>query len=312
MVLPGERVLVDPTNVELADAYGATTALVGSRHFDVAVVGAGPAGLAAAVYGSSEGLDTIVVERESIGGQAGSSSMIRNYLGFARGLNGAELARRPYQQAWVFGTRFLLMRDVTGLRCGENVHVVTTSDGAEISARAVVLAMGVTYRGLEVPALDRLVGRGVFYGASPAEAKQLEGRRIYVVGTGNSAGQAALHLAKWARSVTLIVRGETLDKSMSKYLIDELRMAPNVAVQLRTRVIDGSGTIELETLTLCDDVAGSSRIVPADALFVLIGARPTRNGFHPRSPAMHTASSSRAPTSPTTSSSTTGSSHEPP
>ena len=271
VVLRGGRVLVDPTNAELAEAYGVTTTLGGSCDFDVAVVGAGPAGLAAAVYGSSEGLETIVVEREAIGGQAGSSSMIRNYLGFARGIGGAELAQRAYQQAWVFGTRFLLMREVTELRCGDDGHVLNTADGTEINARAVVLAMGVSYRRLGVPALEQLLGRGVFYGASPAEAKLFEGKQVYLAG--NSAGQAALHLARWARSVTLVVRGEALEKSMSRYLVREIEAASNVEVRLRTRVVDGAGGSGLATLTLHDD-AGAATVVDADALFVLIGARP--------------------------------------
>jgi thioredoxin reductase (NADPH) len=205
--LLGGTVLVDPSNQELAEGYGIHTSLQGSCEVDVAIVGAGPAGLAAAVYASSEGLNAIVIEREAIGGQAGSSSMIRNYLGFARGIGGAELAQRAYQQAWVFGTRFLSMKEITALRCGREFHTLTTDDGGEIRARAVVLAMGVTYARLELPALEQLLGRGVFYGASPAEAKQFEGRSVYLVGAGNSAGQAALHLAKWATDGSQAVRG---------------------------------------------------------------------------------------------------------
>lgn len=281
VAVQGGAVLVDPSNAEVAQAYGVATTLVGSNEADVCVIGAGPAGLAAAVYASSEGLDTIVVEREAVGGQAGSSSMIRNYLGFARGVSGAELAQRAYQQAWVFGSRFLVMREVTGLRCGDVDHVVTTGDGTEITARAVVLAMGVTYMRLEIPALETLVGRGVFYGASPAEAKQFEERNVYLVGAGNSAGQAALHLAKWARSVTLVVRGESLEKSMSAYLINEIAAASNISVRLRTRVVDGTGTTRLETLSLSDDSAGVISVEDADALFVLIGARPHTDWLPP-------------------------------
>jgi thioredoxin reductase (NADPH) len=246
----------------------------GSGRFDVAIVGAGPAGLAAAVYGSSEGLETIVIERGAIGGQAGSSSMIRNYLGFARGVGGAELARQAYEQAWVFGTRFLAGREVTCLRSGDDTHVLVTADGTEISSRTVVLAAGVSYNRLEVPALEGLVGTGVYYGASPAEAKNVAGERAYLVGAGNSAGQAALHLAKWAEKATLVVRGDSLDKSMSSYLVHEITSAANVEVLLRTRVVDGSGEGRLETLTLADDATGDTRVVPADALFALIGARP--------------------------------------
>jgi thioredoxin reductase len=246
----------------------------GSDRFDVAVVGAGPAGLAAAVYGSSEGLVTTVVERGSIGGQAGSSSMIRNYLGFARGIGGAELARQAYEQAWVFGTQFLAGREVVRLESGDDIHVLTTSDGVELSSRTVILATGVRYNRLNVPALEGLAGHGVYYGASPGEAAHFAGKHVYVVGAGNSAGQAILHLARWVDTATLVVRGPSLGKSMSKYLIDEIEAVANIRVLLRTRIVDGSGHGWLESLTLADDLAGNTSVVPADALFALIGAQP--------------------------------------
>jgi thioredoxin reductase len=245
-----------------------------SDRFDVAVVGAGPAGLAAAVYGSSEGLDTIVIERGSMGGQAGSSSMIRNYLGFARGIGGAELARQAYEQAWVFGARFLAGQEAVRLCCGDDTHVLTTADGMEVSSRTVILAAGVRYNRIDVPALEGLVGEGVYYGASPAEARHFAGKHVYVVGAGNSAGQAVLHLARWAAKATLVVRGSSLHKSMSRYLIDEIEAAANVEVLLATRVVDGSGDGWLKTLTLADGVSDDTTVVPADALFVLIGAQP--------------------------------------
>ena len=254
--------------------FGRAALRGGSDRFDVAVVGAGPAGLAAAVYGSSEGLTTVVVERGTIGGQAGSSSMIRNYLGFARGIGGAELARQAYEQAWVFGTRFLTGREVVRLHCGDDTHILTTADGVEISSRTVVLAAGVTYNRLNVPSLEERLGQGVYYGAAPAEARHFAGKHVYVVGAGNSAGQAVLHLAKWAEMATLVVRGPTLEKHMSKYLIDEIEAAANVAVLLSTRVVDGSGDGRLETLTLADNVKDNTSVVPADALFALIGAQP--------------------------------------
>ena len=254
--------------------FGRAAASFGSDRFDVAVVGAGPAGLAAAVYGSSEGLHTIVVERGSIGGQAGSSSMIRNYLGFARGIGGAELARQAYEQAWVFGARFLADREVVRLHCGDDSHVLTTADGMEISARTIILAVGVRYNRMDVPALEGLVGEGVYYGAAPGEAKNFASKHVYVVGAGNSAGQAVLHLAKWAATATLVVRGPNLEKGMSRYLIDEIDAAANVRVLLTTRVVDGSGNGRLETLTLADSVSGGTSVVPADALFALIGAQP--------------------------------------
>ena len=245
-----------------------------SERYDVAVVGAGPAGLAAAVYGSSEGLHTTVIERGSIGGQAGSSSMIRNYLGFARGIGGAELARQAYEQAWVFGTQFLAGREVVRLDCRDDAHVLTTAEGDEINSRTVILATGVRYNRLDVPALERLAGHGVYYGASPGEATHFGGKHVYVVGAGNSAGQAILHLARWAEQATLVVRGPNLEKSMSKYLVDEIAAAANVRVLLATRIVDGSGDGWLGTITLADDRAGSISVVPADAVFALIGARP--------------------------------------
>jgi thioredoxin reductase (NADPH) len=253
----------------------------GADRFDVAVVGAGPGGLAAAVYGSSEGLETVVIERSAIGGQAGSSSMIRNYLGFSRGIGGAELARQAYEQAWAFGTRFLTGHAVVQLRTGVDRHVLVTSEGTEIPCRAVILAGGVAYNLLGIPVLESLVGRGVFYGASPAEAKRVEGARAFLVGAGNSAGQAALHLAKWAAHVTLVVRGDDLAKSMSRYLIDEIAAASNVSVLFRTRVVDASGEGRLETLTLADDRTGATTVAAADALFVLIGAKPHTSWLPP-------------------------------
>jgi thioredoxin reductase (NADPH) len=267
------QILVDPSNVDLAAAFGVSTDLGGEREFDVVVIGAGPAGLAAAVYASSEGLRALVVERETIGGQAGSSSLIRNYLGFSRGVSGAELAQRAYQQAWVFGTSFLLMREAVELRPGERRHMLRTADGAEIETTAVVLASGVSYRRLEIPALAKLEGAGVFYGASAAEAKALAGRRVFVVGGGNSAGQAAMHLCRWAEQVTLLVRGPSLAKSMSSYLRGEIDAADNVAVMFGAEIVGGDGDGRLERLEL-RDASGTKSTVDADALFVMIGARP--------------------------------------
>jgi thioredoxin reductase (NADPH) len=276
--------LYDWTSSEEGSAYevtvrdepssGRTAVRDESECFDVAIVGGGPAGLAAAVYGASEGLATVVIERESVGGQAGSSSMIRNYLGFSRGIGGAELARQAYEQAWVFGARFVVGQAVTGLQNGDTTHVLTTSHGLEISSRTVILAAGVDYNRIGVAALEKLVGRGVYYGASPAEARHVAGKQVCLVGAGNSAGQAALHLAKWAEKVTLVARGDGLEKSMSKYLINEIEVAANVEVLLRTRVVDGSGDGRLESLTLADGRSGDTVVVPADALFALIGAAP--------------------------------------
>jgi thioredoxin reductase (NADPH) len=280
-VRPGQ-ILIDPSKVELAAAFGVSTELTERREFDVVVIGAGPAGLAAAVYASSEGMRALVVEREAIGGQAGSSSLIRNYLGFSRGVSGAELAQRAYQQAWVFGTSFLLMREVVELGSGEQRHTLRTADGTELEAAAVVLASGVSYRRLEIPSLAALEGVGVFYGASAAEAKALTGRRVFVVGGGNSAGQAAMHLCRWAEQVTLLVRGASLAASMSSYLRGEIDAAANVEVMLETEVVGGEGEGRLESLTLRDVASGETASVAADALFVLIGARPGTEWLPPQ------------------------------
>ena len=274
VVLLDGRVLVDPSNAELAGGYGVATELDEQRDFDVVVVGAGPAGLAAAVYASSEGLRTLTVERESIGGQAGSSPLIRNYLGFSRGVSGAELAQRAYQQAWVFGTRFLLMRAVVGLRTQGERHLVKISDGSEATTRAVVLALGISYRRLGIPALEALNGAGVFYGASVSEAQALAGQHAYVLGGGNSAGQAAIHLSRYAKQVTILVRGSSLAGSMSRYVVNEIAAAGNIEVRLNTKVIDGGGRGRLERLTLGDTVTGETSEVETAALFVSIGSRP--------------------------------------
>lgn len=268
------RVLVDPSNVEIAEAYGARTRLSGSLEYDVTVIGAGPSGLAAAVYASSEGLRTLVVERETIGGQAGSSSRIRNYLGFPRGVTGADLATRAQQQAWVFGTTFLQMCEAQGLRSSGDRLYLTTTTSHEISTGVVVLAMGVSYRSLGVPAIDPLVGQGVFYGATASEAERFSGRSVYVVGAGNSAGQAAVHLASHAASVTILVRRDTLTETMSTYLIDEIEGRDNIDVRFRTEIVDGSGSGSLATLTLREAGKRETETVPADAVFILIGARP--------------------------------------
>jgi thioredoxin reductase (NADPH) len=274
VVLVGGGVLVDPTNAELADAYGVSTRLDERSDFDVVVVGAGPAGLAAAVYASSEGLDTLVVERESIGGQAGSSSKIRNYLGFARGVSGAELAQRAYQQAWIFGARFLHTRSVTALRPEGGRYALELSDGSEATAAAVVLATGIAYRRLGIPELEALQGTGVFYGASVSEARAHTGQEVYVVGGGNSAGQAAVHLGRYAARVTILVRRASLAETMSSYLINEIDAAENIEVRPHTEVTGGAGEGALKSLELRDCRTGELETVPAAALFLMIGAQP--------------------------------------
>jgi thioredoxin reductase (NADPH) len=280
VLLPSGPPLVDPNPAELAKhGYKVPTDITDSSRFDVVVVGAGPAGLAAAVYASSEGLDALVVEHEAIGGQAGSSSRIRNYLGFSRGVTGAELAQRAYQQAWVFGTQFLLMRRIEALSAVDEGFIVSIAEGPDVEARSVVLAMGVSYRRLGIPALEELIGTGVFYGASPSDAQLFTGGSVFVVGGGNSAGQAAVHLSRYASDVTLLVRGTTLATTMSQYLLDEIELRANIDVRLSTQVVDGGGDGRLERLVLRDETGENE--VAADGLFVLIGAQPNTDWLPP-------------------------------
>jgi thioredoxin reductase (NADPH) len=267
------QVFVDPSDAELAAALGYRTSIGPDAH-DLVIVGAGPAGLAAAVYAASEGLDTLVVEPQVVGGQAGTSTMIRNYLGFPRGIGGGDLANRALEQAWLFGANLVLAQRATGLRADGRRRLVRLSDGTEVAAEAVVVASGVSWRRLGVPRLEALVGAGVFYGAAGAEARAMEGQDVFVVGAGNSAGQAALHLAKYAASVTLVVRGTDLGARMSDYLVQEIDQAPNVAVRLGTQVADGLGGWRLEGLVLRGCADGATEEVPAAALFVMIGAEP--------------------------------------
>jgi thioredoxin reductase (NADPH) len=275
------RVLVDPTAAELARACGIDTSVTDGSEFDVVVIGAGPGGLASAVYATSEGLSTLVVEREAVGGQAGSSSLIRNYLGFARGISGGELAQRAHQQAWVFGTRFLRMREAVELRpSGDGPHTIVISDGTEVKAHAVVLATGVTYRRLQLAELDALTGAGVFYGASRWEATALAGSDVFIVGAGNSAGQAAIHLSRHARNVTMLCRGNDLSATMSHYLRDQIEGTANIHVQLRHEVVGGGGGARLDRLDIRDNETGEVTNTAAAALFILAGAEP-RTGWLP-------------------------------
>ena len=274
------RILVDPTNQEAADALGGHADL-GDGTFDLVVVGAGPAGLAAAVYGASEGLHTLVVEREAIGGQAGTTSRIRNYLGFPRGVTGSDLASRAYEQALHFGARFHLMRDALQLRPGHPFHELVLSDGQALRARAVVVATGVTYRRLGVPSLERLLGRGVFYSPSVSEAPAMAGQPVFIAGGGNSAGQAAVHLARYASHVTIVIRGTSLAASMSDYLIREIGATPNVEVRFRTEPVEGVGDHRLEGLVLRDRATGATEQLAAAGLFVLIGGAPRTDWLPP-------------------------------
>jgi thioredoxin reductase (NADPH) len=267
--------LVDPTDAEILEAWGIPTSLADvDRTFDLLVVGAGPAGLGTAVYASSEGVRTVVVEREAIGGQAGSSSLIRNYLGFSRGLSGAELVQRGYQQAWVFGARFVVTREVDRLTPEGDGFVAHIGNVGDVSARAVVISTGVSYRRIGVPSLEVLSGQGVYYGSSVSAAQALTGLPAGIVGAGNSAGQAALHLARYCASVHLIARGRRLEDSMSAYLVDAISAMPMIKVYVNTEVVGGHGDGKLEWVTLRDRTNAHEQRLPLASLFVMIGARP--------------------------------------
>jgi thioredoxin reductase (NADPH) len=271
-------VLENPSDLEIAQAMGVTRPPPADKIFDVVVVGAGPSGLATAVYASSEGLSTMVVEGEAVGGQAGTSSLIRNYPGFSRGVSGAHLAYRSFHQAWTLGTDFLFLRKVEGLDVDGGVYAVSISDGTVVRCRSVVVATGVDYRRLDIPQLEHLVGRGVFYGATVSEAPSMAGKHVCVVGGGNSAGQAVLHLAKYAKNVTLLVRGPTLSVSMSEYLISQLEATRNVAIRYGSVIVgarDRDGFLAaVEVAAPGAPDATPSEKIEAGGLFVLIGSVP--------------------------------------
>jgi thioredoxin reductase (NADPH) len=242
--------------------------------YDLVVVGGGPAGLAAAVYGASEGLCTALVEREAPGGQAGQSSRIENYLGFPSGLSGADLTRRAVAQASRFGAEILTPVEATGIRIEGSYRLIQLADGTEVTSHALLIAAGVSYRKLDVPGCDQLKGAGVYYGAAMTEASSTKGDDVYVVGGANSAGQAALFFARHARTVTILVRGAGLAASMSQYLIDEIERTANVVVRPRTQVVEVFGPEHLEAIAIADGATGTVERVPASTLFVFIGAQP--------------------------------------
>ncbi len=274
--VPGERVLAPVSVREVAaTTYGRPDDIDVDAVVDLCIVGAGPAGLAAAVYGASEGLDTVVVEAEAIGGQAGTSSMIRNYLGFPRGISGMRLAQRARLQAIRFGTRFFTGWEVSALSpCPHGDHLVITTDGGEIHTRSVVIAAGVAYRRLGIDTVEALVGRGVHYGSAMSAARELDGADTVVVGGGNSAGQAAIYLSRFARSVTIMVRRSGLAETMSSYLIHEIEHNQRITVQPFAEVVGAGGDDRLAWLDVVDPRSGDRRRRDCDGLFLLLGADP--------------------------------------
>lgn len=273
VVFPDGTKLTQPTNTEIAQKIGLTVRPQ-SEFYDLIIVGGGPSGLAASVYGASEGLRTVMVERDAPGGQAGLTSMIENYLGFPAGLSGADLARRAVTQAKKFEVEIVSPQVVSTLRIEGSTPIVTLSDGTEMTSHVVLLATGVQWRRLDVPGIDRLVGAGVYYGGTLAEAFFCRNEDIYIVGGANSAGQAAVYFSRYARTVTMLVRGESLDEGMSRYLIDQIQKTPNIRVRLRTTVVEVHGEHRLEAITICDATKNHKEKVPTNALFIFIGALP--------------------------------------
>jgi thioredoxin reductase (NADPH) len=301
---PDGDVLVEPDNLALAEKCGLHTQAT-QPFYDVIIVGAGPAGLGAAVYGASEGLRTLMIDKEATGGQAGTSSRIENYLGFPKGLSGADLARRATAQAQRLGAEILTAQEVTGVRVEDRYRIVTLSDGTELTCRALVLATGVTVRQLDVPGVAALNGAGVYYGAALTEAAYYRGEHVFVVGGANSAGQGAMFFSRYASKVTMLVRGSSLERGMSQYLVDQIEATENIEVQVRREVVEAIGKNRLEAITIQNTDTGESETIPAAAMFLFIGAVPhsdlvaglvernaagfvptgpdlTRNGRHPK------------------------------
>src|SRR3954451_6319156 len=273
VITPEGEPLVEPTDAELAARVGLATT-PSKDFYDLIVIGGGPGGLGAAVYGASEGLRTVLLERTATGGQAGQSSRIENYLGFPDGVSGAQLTDRARRQAAKFGTEVLTARDVVGLEARGSARVVKFGDGTEIAAHSVVLATGVSYRALSAPGVAELTGRGIYYGSASTEAPTCQGRDVYIVGGANSAGPAAGFFSRHAKTVTLLVRGPSLEASMSYYLIKQLEEIENVSVRTRTEVVEAQGDDHLERLVLCDRETGTRETVESGPMFVFIGAAP--------------------------------------
>jgi thioredoxin reductase (NADPH) len=273
VVLPGGEVLSNPEVDDLAARIGLRTRAETS-FYDFVIVGGGPAGLAAAVYGASEGLKTLLVERSAPGGQAGMSSRIENYLGFPAGLTGADLARRAFDQAKRFGAEILSPQEAVGLRVDGPYRFIKLRDGNEISCHALLIASGLSWKKLNIPGIERLQEAGVYYGSSMAEARLCSGEDVFVVGGANSAGQAAVYFAQFARSVTMLVRADSLEKSMSQYLIEQIREVPNIRVETGSEVVEVHGDGHLESITIANSATDSLRTESTSALFIFIGAVP--------------------------------------
>jgi thioredoxin reductase (NADPH) len=273
IILPDGNRLESPTVLEVAQSVGLQTQ-ANNPFYDLIIVGGGPAGLAAAVYGASEGLKVVMIEREAPGGQAGTSSRIENYLGFPAGLSGGDLARRATAQARKFGAELLTPASVKSLRVDGQYRIVTLEDDAELSCHTLLIATGVNYKKLEIPGLENLTGAGVYYGAAITEAQACSNEDVFIVGAGNSAGQAAMYLSQFAKSVTMLVRGTSLAASMSQYLIDQIKATENISIKFCARVAEVQGEGNLASLTLSYTNSNEKEIVPAAALFVFIGAMP--------------------------------------
>jgi thioredoxin reductase (NADPH) len=270
---PDGSQLIEPTNVQIAQKIGLRTQAE-RPFYDLIIVGAGPAGLAAGVYGASEGLSTVMIEREAPGGQAGSSSRIENYLGFPTGLSGGDLARRAVTQARRFGVEILTPQEATGIRVEDSYRIVTLADGSEIGCHALMIATGVAWRKLDVPGIEKLTGAGVYYGAAQSEAIACSGEEVFIVGGANSAGQAAMYFSKYAHKVTMLVRGHSLAQSMSQYLIEQISATDNITVQVHSSVVEAKGETSLEAIAIANTMTGEKQTVPATSLFIFVGALP--------------------------------------
>ena len=273
VLLPNGERLERPSNQEVAEKIGLQTQAE-RRFYDLVIIGGGPAGLAASVYGASEGLSTVMIEREAPGGQAGSSSRIENYLGFPVGLSGGDLARRAVTQAKRLGAEIITPQEAVGIRVEDPYRYVTLADGSEIACHAVVIAIGVSWRRLNLPGAQELTGKGIYYGAAKTEALACRNEEVYIVGGANSAGQAAMYFSEYARHVTMLVRGDSLEKSMSQYLIDQISATDNISVQVHTSVVETKGEDNLEAITLYHSDTEAKETIPAKSLFIFIGAQP--------------------------------------